>query len=197
MLERAFRTEARSFRTGGATVFDRQQIVQDLAKRVRNVPDFPVAGILFRDITPILQDQTAFQSAVDLFVDTFRRRDVEVFAGIESRGFLFAAPTALALGAGFVPVRKAGKLPAAKVERSYDLEYGTATLELHRDAVRRGQRVVIIDDLLATGGTAQAACALVEELGGTVLEVAFLIELEALRGRDRLAGRQVTSFLRY
>ena len=178
-------------------MFDRDRVVRDLAARVRNVADFPQPGILFRDITPILQDPASFRAAVELFVDAYRDQTVDVFAGIESRGFLFAAPVALALGAGFVPVRKQGKLPAAKVARTYALEYGQATLELHRDAIRAGQRVVIIDDLLATGGTAHAACELVETLGGVVLEVAFLIELEALGGRAPLRGRKVTSFLRY
>lgn len=171
--------------------------IERLAARVRNVPDFPVEGILFRDITPILQDPTSFQSAIDLFVERYRARDVHVFAGVESRGFLFAAPLALALGTSFVPIRKAGKLPAEKVSRSYSLEYGEATLEMHRDAVQRGQRVVIVDDLLATGGTALAASQLVEELGGEVVELAFLIELEALAGRDKLGERTVTTFLSY
>ena len=178
-------------------VSEQERVVRELSARVRNVPDFPVQGILFRDITPILLDPKAFQAAVGLFVERYRDRGVHVFAGIESRGFLFAAPVALALGAGFAPVRKKGKLPAAKIERSYDLEYGQATLEMHRDAIGQGQRVVIIDDLLATGGTARAACELVEELGGQVLEIAFLIELEALQGRKQLDGRAVTAFLRY
>ena len=176
---------------------DRERIVQDLAARVRSVPDFPVQGILFRDITPILQDAASYKAAIELFVQRFRDRGVHVFAGIESRGFLFAAPLALALGASFVPVRKGGKLPAATVRRTYDLEYGEATLEMHRDAVAPGARVAIVDDLLATGGTARAACEMVEELGGRVVELAFLIELEALAGRKQLAGRTVTTFLRY
>ena len=178
-------------------MFDREQVVRQLAARVRSVPDFPAPGILFRDITPILNDAASYRAAVDLFVETWRGREVEVCAGIESRGFLFAAPLALALGTGFVPIRKSGKLPAAKFERSYALEYGTATLEMHQDAVRPGQRVLILDDLLATGGTAHAACELVESAGGLVVEVAFLIELAALGGRQKLAGRTVTSFLRY
>ena len=178
-------------------MFDRERVARDLAARVRNVPDFPKPGILFRDITPILQDPASYQAAVDLFVDACRDQDPDLLAGIESRGFLFAAPAALTLGAGFVPVRKQGKLPAAKLARSFALEYGEATLELHRDAVRAGQRVVVVDDLLATGGTAHAACELVEALGGTVIAVFFLIELEALHGRDALRGRPVTSFLRF
>jgi adenine phosphoribosyltransferase len=176
---------------------DRDGVIRQVRARVRDVPDFPVPGILFRDITPIFQDPALFRSCVDLFVDHFRDLRIEVFAGIESRGFLFAAPVALALGAAFVPVRKAGKLPAAKVRRTYSLEYGEASIELHADAVRPGQRVAIVDDLLATGGTALAACQLVEELGGEVVEVAFLIELGFLAGRTALAGRRVTSFIRY
>jgi adenine phosphoribosyltransferase len=172
-------------------------VLRTLRSKVRDVPDFPVQGILFKDITPVFQDPAAFRSAVDLFVDHFRGQDVEVFAGVESRGFLFAAPVALALGAAFVPVRKAGKLPAAKVQRTYALEYGEATIEMHRDAVRAGQRVALVDDLLATGGTARAACQLIEELGGRIVDVAFLIELEFLKGRAALLGRTVTSFIRY
>ncbi len=176
---------------------DRASVVNALRARIRDVPDFPVPGILFRDITPIFQDPRAFRSCVDLFAAHFEGRGVEVFAGIESRGFVFGAPVALALGAAFVPVRKAGKLPAAKVSRTYALEYGQATLEMHRDAIRPGQRVAVIDDLLATGGTAAAACELVEELGGQVEEVAFLVELDFLKGRERLGRRRVTSFIHY
>ena len=176
---------------------DRDRVVRGLQALVRDVPDFPIPGILFRDITPILQHPVAFQACIDLFEDHFKGQQIDVFAGIESRGFLFAAPIALALGASFVPVRKAGKLPAAKLQRTYDLEYGTATVELHRDAVQPGQRVALVDDLLATGGTAEAACYLLEEAGGTVVDVAFLIELDFLHGRERLQGRQVTSFIHY
>ncbi len=183
--------------TGDVAVSRREKIVQRLAARVRNVPDFPVEGILFRDITPVLQDSDLFRSAIDLFVEHYRDASIDVFAGVESRGFLFAAPVALSLGASLVPIRKAGKLPAEKIQRSYALEYGEATLEIHRDAVQAGQRVVVIDDLLATGGTARAASELVEELGGDVVELAFLIELEALQGRKELGERRVTSFLRY
>ncbi len=176
---------------------DRERVVRELQAQIRAVPDFPIPGIVFRDITPILQDPRSFRACVDLFADHFKDMRVDVFAGIESRGFLFAAPVALALSAGFVPVRKAGKLPAAKFARTYDLEYGTATIELHRDAVRPGQRVVLIDDLLATGGTAAAASALLEEAGGTIVDMGFLIELDFLNGRRRLGGRPVTSFIHY
>ncbi len=176
---------------------DRERVLRELQAQIRDVPDFPIPGILFRDITPIFQDPKSFRACVDLFVDHFKDMRVEVFAGIESRGFLFAAPVALALGAGFVPVRKAGKLPAAKFQRTYDLEYGSATIELHRDAVRPGQRVALLDDLLATGGTAAAASSLLEEAGGTIVDIGFLIELDFLNGRQRLGGRPVTSFIHY
>lgn len=176
---------------------DRDRVVRALQTRVRDVPDFPIPGILFRDITPILQEPASFQACIDLFAEHFQGQRIDVFAGIESRGFLFAAPIALALKASFVPVRKAGKLPAAKLQRTYDLEYGSATIELHRDAVQPGQRVALVDDLLATGGTAEAACHLLEEAGGIVVDVAFLIELDFLKGRERLQGRKVTSFIHY
>jgi len=176
---------------------DRERVVDDLRQRIRDVPDFPIPGILFRDITPLLQHPPSFRACVDLFVEHFKGSRIDVFAGIESRGFLFAAPVALALGAGFVPVRKAGKLPAAKLRRTYALEYGEATLELHQDAVGRGQRVALVDDLLATGGTAEAACHLLEQAGADIVDVAFLIELGFLHGRDRLGGRKVTAFIHY
>ena len=176
---------------------DRERVVRELRARVRDVPDFPLPGILFRDITPILQDPASFRACIDLFVDHFKSKSIDVFAGIESRGFLFAAPIALELGTPFVPVRKAGKLPAAKLQRSYALEYGSASIELHRDALSDGQRVALVDDLLATGGTAAAACELLEEAGGHVVEVAFLIELDFLAGRTRLRDRTVTSFIHY
>jgi adenine phosphoribosyltransferase len=178
-------------------MLNRERVVRELRSRVRDGPDFPVPGILFRDITPIFQEPDLFRDCVELFVEHFHPQGIDVFAGIESRGFLFAAPVALELGAAFVPVRKAGKLPAAKLACTYDLEYGQATLEVHRDAVRPGQKVALIDDLLATGGTAEAACNLLEELGARVVGVAFLIELEFLKGRGRLQGREVTSFIHY
>jgi adenine phosphoribosyltransferase len=176
---------------------DRDRVVRDLRARVRDIADFPIPGILFRDITPILQHPPSFRAAVDLFVDHFKDAGIHVFAGIESRGFLFAAPIALELGCPFVPVRKAGKLPAATHRQTYALEYGEATIELHQDAVAPGQRVALVDDLLATGGTAAAACALLEAAGGEVVDVAFLIELDFLEGRRRLEQRPVTSFIHY
>jgi len=164
---------------------------------IRSIPDFPVPGILFRDITPVLQDPRLFQQTVEALTAYARRRGAEVIAGVESRGFMFGAPVALAMGLPFVPVRKKGKLPADTESVEYALEYGTAEIEIHKDAVRPGQRVLVLDDLLATGGTAAAAVELVEKIGGTVAGIAFVIELVGLRGREKLAGRDVAAFVRY
>jgi adenine phosphoribosyltransferase len=161
----------------------------DLARFVRSIPDHPRPGILFRDITTLLQDAEAFARAVAALAAPHRGTRVDAVAGIESRGFIVGAALAHALGAGFVPLRKAGKLPAAVVGRDYALEYGTDRIEMHVDAVRRGDRVVLADDLIATGGTAEAAVALLEEAGAVVVECAFLIELPALGGRARLQQR--------
>jgi adenine phosphoribosyltransferase len=165
------------------------------ATLIRDIPDFPKPGILFKDITPILGDADAFAEAVDALTDRARRFAPDLVVGIESRGFLFGTPMALALGVGFAPVRKLGKLPYETIAEEYALEYGTNTVEMHRDAVRPGQRVVIVDDLLATGGTAAAAAALVERLGGTVAGYTFLVELGFLRGRDRLPGREIAALM--
>lgn len=169
----------------------------DLRPYIRDVPDFPKPGILFRDITPLLADARAFRATVDAMVERYRSQDVQAVVGIESRGFLFGTPLALALEAAFVPMRKVGKLPSQTLSRSYALEYGEATLEIHRDALEKGQRVVIVDDLLATGGTARAAAELVEEAGAEVVELAFLIELAALQGREKLGRWKVHSDLVY
>ena len=169
----------------------------DLKTYIRDVPDFPQAGILFRDITPLLQDAAAFAHALDLVTEQARSLAPDAIAGIESRGFLFGAPVASRLGLPFVPIRKPGKLPAAHMSVEYSLEYGNNQLDIHADALERGQRAVIIDDLLATGGTAKAAAKLVELIGGEVAGIVFLIELAALRGRDDLAGYEVTSFVVY
>lgn len=158
----------------------------DLKAYIRAVPDFPKAGILFRDITPMLSEPGALQHVIDLLRERYQDRGISKVLGIESRGFIFGAPLALSLGVGFVPVRKAGKLPADTLSRSYDLEYGSATLEMHRDAVEEGERILLVDDLLATGGTAQAAAELAEAAGAVVEELAFVIELEGLKGRERL-----------
>lgn len=167
------------------------------ADLIRNVPDFPIPGVQFKDITPLLANGPAFRAVIDMFVERYRDRNVQVVAGVESRGFIFAAPVAYQLGAGLVPVRKPGKLPAATVQVEYDLEYGTNTLQMHRDAFPRGARVLVIDDLLATGGTTSAVADLVQQLGGQIVELAFVIELQFLNGRARLAGLPVFSLIQY
>jgi adenine phosphoribosyltransferase len=171
--------------------------MDDLKARIRNVPDFPKAGILFYDITTLLQEPAGFRAAIDSLAMPFDRQGIDIVVGIESRGFIFGAAVADRIGAGFIPVRKPGKLPSACVRATYDLEYGTDTLEMHQDAIRRGQRVLIVDDLLATGGTARATTDLVTGLGGTVHALAFLIELVALKGRERLGDHQVHTVLQY
>lgn len=164
---------------------------------IRDVPDFPQKGIIFKDITPVLSDPIAFSTLIDLIVVHFGRGNVDKVVGIEARGFILASPVAYHFGAGFVPVRKQGKLPSATVSQEYELEYGTATLEIHRDAVRAGERVLIVDDVLATGGTARATASLVEEIGGRVCGIACLIELEFLKGREKLPGHELFTLIRY
>jgi adenine phosphoribosyltransferase len=168
-----------------------------LDARVRDVPDFPTPGVVFKDVTPLLLDPVTLSTVVDALVVAFGRGTVDKVVGIESRGFIFAAPVAYHIGAGFVPARKAGKLPAATASRTYDLEYGTATLEMHTDAIEPGDRVLIVDDVLATGGTARATAELVEELGGEVVGLGFLIELTFLDGASKLGGREHVSLLTY
>lgn len=168
-----------------------------LSDLIRNVPDFPIPGIQFKDITTLLGNGPAFQQVVNQLVERYRNRGITAIVGIESRGFIFSAPLAYALGVGLVPVRKPGKLPSATYKIEYALEYGTNTLEIHRDAFEPGARVVVVDDLLATGGTVDAACRLAEMAGAQVEEVAFLIELEFLHGREKLGGRPVFSLIRY
>ncbi len=169
----------------------------DLKAKIRNVPDFPKPGILFYDITTLLRDKDGFQHVVDALADPFKGRGVDLIVGIESRGFILGGAVADALGAGFVPVRKPGKLPARAVKESYALEYGTDALEIHEDAVTPGQRVVIVDDVIATGGTAKATASLVRRLGGIVHALAFLVELEFLNGRGKLAGENIHTVIRY
>jgi adenine phosphoribosyltransferase len=169
----------------------------ELANRIRAVPDFPIPGILFRDITTLLKDADGFKQAVDAMIEPFRSDQIDLVLGVESRGFIFATPVAYALGAGFVPVRKLGRLPAEAIRAEYELEYGTNTLEIHADAARPGQRVLVVDDLLATGGTAAASVDLVKRLGAEVVGMSFLIELGDLRGRERLGGERVHSVIRY
>jgi adenine phosphoribosyltransferase len=168
-----------------------------LKSKIRHVPDFPKAGILFYDVTTLLRDPQGLHLALDAMTQPFDRQGIELVVGIESRGFILGAAVADRINAGFVPVRKLGKLPAATVQATYALEYGTDCLEMHRDAVESGQQVLIVDDLLATGGTASAAVTLVESLGGKVRGIAVLIELIALNGRDKLQGQQVHSVLKY
>src|SRR5579871_1822400 len=166
---------------------------------IRPIPDFPIPGILFRDITPLLADKGGFKAAVDLFVDKFKGEKIDHVVAIEARGYMFGAPLAYCLNSGFVPVRKPGKLPSNTIREEYELEYGTNSLEIHADAVGHGQRTLVVDDLLATGGTAAATCRLLERLGAEIVGVAFLIELSFLPGRRLLeeAGREVSAFVRY
>jgi len=169
----------------------------DFASRIRDVPDFPQKGILFKDITTLLKDGPAFKDAIDLMTSRVRDWDVDVVVGMESRGFIFAAPIAYNLGVGFAPVRKLGKLPHETISAEYALEYGSNTLELHVDAIEDGQRVLVVDDLLATGGTVGATIDLVERLGGEVIGTSFLVELTSLNGRQRLEGYRVTTLISY
>jgi adenine phosphoribosyltransferase len=168
-----------------------------LKTQIRHVPDFPKAGILFYDITTLLQDPIGLHSAIDGLSIPFMNQNIDIVVGVESRGFIFGAAVADRIGAGFTPVRKPGKLPAETVRATYDLEYGTDSLEMHTDGVRKGQRALIVDDLLATGGTAAAVAALVKGCGGEIHALAFLIELVALNGRAKLGGEAVHTVLKY
>src|SRR6478735_251198 len=168
-----------------------------LKRLIRDIPDFPKPGILFRDITPLLADASGIAMAVELLANPFRGKNIDLVVGAESRGFIFGTAVACCLSAGFVVVRKPGKLPHKRISMSYDLEYGKDTLEMHADAIVAGQRVLIVDDLLATGGTMKACCDLVEQLGGNVVGVAALIELKGLRGRDKLSKYDIHSVVEY
>ena len=168
-----------------------------LKQRIRHVPDFPKPGILFYDITTLLRDPAGFKTAIDQLASPFEGAGIDLVVGIESRGFILGGPVADRLGAGFCPIRKPGKLPAKTLRESFRLEYGTDALEIHEDAVAAGQRVLIVDDVLATGGTAKAAASLVKQLGGQLHALAFLIELNFLKGRDQLPGERVMSVLQY
>ena len=169
----------------------------DLRTKVRDVPDFPQPGIVFKDIMPLVADPAAFRQTIDELAGWSRPRSPDIILGAEARGFIFGGALAFALGCGFVAARKPGKLPWQTVEATYDLEYGTDSLQIHADALGKGQRVIVLDDVLATGGTAKAKCELVEQLGGTVVGALFVIELEFLHGRDRLAGYDVHSLIAY
>ena len=170
---------------------------KDLAGQIRDIPDFPKPGILFKDITTLLKDGESFRASVDGLLEKIGKRDVDCVVGMESRGFIFGAPIAYKLGAGFVPVRKLGKLPGDVVSVEYDLEYGSATLEMHKDAFKPGAKVLIVDDLLATGGTVAGTIELVKQLKGTIVACAFLIELTALKGREKLGGYDVVTLISY
>ena len=169
----------------------------DLRAKIREVPDFPKPGILFYDITTLLKDPDAFREVIDQMADQVKDSAVDLVVGMESRGFIFSAPLAYQLHAGFVPVRKLGKLPAETIEVEYDLEYGTATLEIHKDAIKPGQRVLIVDDLLATGGTVQGTIELVRRLGGEIAGLSFMVELTGLHGREQLGDFQIHTLLTY
>ncbi len=170
---------------------------ESLRARIREVPDFPKPGILFYDITTLLSDSASFREAIELMTEPFKDERIDVVVGMESRGFIFSAPMALHLDAGFVPVRKLGKLPAETISVEYELEYGTNTLEVHRDAIRPKQRVLIVDDLLATGGTVLGTIELVKQLKGDIAGLSFLVELGALKGRQRLSGYRIHSVIGY
>ena len=172
-------------------------IMDSLKKKIRSVPDFPKAGILFYDITTLLRDREGFHATIEALAAPFEGSRIDVVVGVESRGFILGGAVADRLSAGFAPVRKKGKLPASTVSETYDLEYGTDCLEIHADAVEQGQRVLIIDDVLATGGTAAATTALVRKLGGDVQSLAFLVELQFLNGRAKLANETIHSVLKY
>lgn len=171
--------------------------IEQLRELIRDVPDFPQDGVVFKDITPLLADEIAFSTVIDLIVVHFGRGNVDKVVGIEARGFIIASPVAYHFGAGFVPVRKKDKLPWSTETAEYALEYGTATLEIHRDAVVPGERVLIVDDVLATGGTAKATADLVERIGGKVVGIACLIELDFLKGRDQLEGYDLLTLITY
>lgn len=170
---------------------------QRLKRLIRDIPDFPKPGIMFRDITPLLADASGLALSVELLANPFRGKRIDLVVGAESRGFIFGTAVACCLSAGFVIVRKPGKLPHQRISQSYELEYGTDSLEMHADAIVKGQRVLVVDDLLATGGTMRACCQMVQKLGGELAGIAVLIELASLKGRDRLAPTSVHSVLRY
>ena len=171
--------------------------METLKSYIRNVPDFPKPGILFYDITTLLRNPIGFRESLDSLVTPFANESIDLVVGVESRGFIFGAAVADRLGAGFVPIRKPNKLPSTTIQTGYELEYGEGSLEIHNDAIDKGQKVLIVDDLLATGGTAQAAVQLIKKLGGIVQGVVFLIELEGLKGRSKLLDEKIVSILKY
>ncbi len=169
----------------------------DIKEKIRTIPDFPVNGIMFRDITTLLQDKDAFRHVCDKLYDRYKNKNIDVVVGIESRGFIFGSVLAYKLNIGFVPVRKPGKLPAKTIKQEYELEYGKDAVEIHEDAINKGDNVLVIDDLIATGGTCSATCKLVEKLGGKIEEVAFIIELPDLKGRDKLKDYKIFSMVEF
>jgi adenine phosphoribosyltransferase len=169
----------------------------DLKDHIRSVPDFPKKGIVFRDITTLLKDRDAFQRAIDVFYEHYKNQKIDKVVSVESRGFILGSALAQKLGAGFVPIRKPGKLPAVSIREEYQLEYGKDAVEIHKDAISPGEHILVHDDLLATGGTILAACRLVEKLGGNITGLCFLIELTFLRGRDRLKNYDIFSIVKY
>jgi adenine phosphoribosyltransferase len=169
---------------------------ESLREKIREIPDFPKPGILFYDITTLLKDPASYKESIDLMLEPYQGEQIDIVVGMESRGFIFGAPIAYKLGVGFVPVRKLGKLPADVVSVEYDLEYGSATLEMHRDAISPGAKVLVVDDLLATGGTVAGTIELVKQLKGEIVALAFLIELVALKGRDKLAGYDIVTLIK-
>ena len=172
--------------------------MKELKNYIRDVPDFPKKGIVFKDITTLLKDQEAFKDAIDQLTEPFREAEVDIVVGIESRGFIFGSAVAYKLGgAAFVPVRKPGKLPADALKEEYALEYGTDAVEIHQDSIKEGQKVLIVDDLLATGGTMEATCKLIEQLKAQIVGIRFLIELTFLKGKEKLSGYDVSSIIEY
>jgi len=171
--------------------------MEELKKKIREVPDFPSPGILFYDLTTLLKDSESLRTVIDLMTQEYRDREIDQVVAIESRGFIFGPVLAYNLQAGFVPVRKKGRLPAQTISASYDLEYGQDVLEMHTDAIQKGERVLIVDDLIATGGTAAATTQLVHQLGGEIIGLAFIVELEFLKGREKLDGFEISSILKY
>ena len=171
--------------------------MKKLEEYVRSIPDFPESGVIFRDVTSILQDADGLNLAIDSMQSYLKDMDLDVIVGLESRGFMFGVPLAYNLHKAFVPVRKKGKLPCETISQTYDLEYGSEEIEIHKDAIRPGQKVAVVDDLIATGGTVEAAVKLIERLGGEVVKIVFLMELEGLNGREKLEGYNVDSVIRY
>jgi adenine phosphoribosyltransferase len=169
----------------------------DLSKHIRNIPDFPKPGILFRDVTTLIQDKKAFKASVDMLAAKYKGKKIDKVVGVEARGFVFGAALAHKIGAGFVPVRKKNKLPFRRISATYELEYGTDTLEIHEDAIEKGEKILIIDDLLATGGTVKAAIELVNKLGGEIQGIGFVIELVDLKGREKLKPYPVCSLIEF